>query len=103
MLEIILVQGFCPVKIEVTQFPIGFHLTPVIVFVHFLLAAGEWVLAAGELVVCQVFSFFCCFLAFMNLLPTFTVFYRMMTMKEFRFQMKWPTGCPYFMLIPLLS
>ena len=44
MHEIILVQGFCPVKIEITQFPIGFHLTPV----HFLLGAGEGVLAAGE-------------------------------------------------------
>ena len=35
-------------KIEITQFPIGFHLTPVISFVHFLLGAGEGVLAAGE-------------------------------------------------------
>ena len=35
-------------KIEITQFPIGFHLTPVISFVHFLLWAGEGVLAAGE-------------------------------------------------------
>ena len=58
MLEIILVQGFCPVKIEITQFLIGFHITPVIAFVHFLLGAGEGVLAAGELVVCQVFFFF---------------------------------------------
>ena len=58
MLEIILVQGFCPVKIEITQFPIGFHTTPVIAFVHFLLGTGEGVLAAGELVVCQVFFFF---------------------------------------------
>ena len=57
MREIILVQGFCPVKIEITQFPIGFHLTPVIAFVHFLLGAGEGVLAAGEWVVCQDFFF----------------------------------------------
>ena len=48
MLEIILVQGFFPVKIEISQFPIGFHLTPVIAFVHFLLGTGEGVLAAGE-------------------------------------------------------
>ena len=48
MREIILVQRFCPVKIEITQFPIGFHLTPVIAFVHFLLGTGEGVLAAGE-------------------------------------------------------
>ena len=26
MLEIILVQGFCPLKVEITQFPDGFHL-----------------------------------------------------------------------------
>ena len=26
MLEIILVQGFCPLKVEITQFPSGFHL-----------------------------------------------------------------------------
>ena len=25
MLEIILVQGFCPLKVEITQFPNGFH------------------------------------------------------------------------------
>ena len=25
MLEIILVQGFCPLKIKITQFPNGFH------------------------------------------------------------------------------
>ena len=62
MLEIILVQGFCPVKIEISQFPIGFHITPVIAFVRFLLGAGEGVLAAGELVVCQVFFFFLLFL-----------------------------------------
>ena len=36
------------VKIEITQFPIGFHITPVISFVHFLLGGGEGVLAAGE-------------------------------------------------------
>ena len=26
MLEIILVQGFCPLKIKITQFPEGFRL-----------------------------------------------------------------------------
>ena len=26
MLEIILVQGFCPLKVEITQFPNGFLL-----------------------------------------------------------------------------
>ena len=26
MLEIILVQGFCPLKIKITQFPDGFYL-----------------------------------------------------------------------------
>jgi len=26
MIEIILVQGFCPLKIKITQFPNGFHL-----------------------------------------------------------------------------
>ena len=26
MLEIIMVQGFCPLKVEITQFPNGFHL-----------------------------------------------------------------------------
>ena len=26
MLEIFLVQGFCPLKIKITQFPNGFHL-----------------------------------------------------------------------------
>ena len=26
MLEIIMVQGFCPLKVESTQFPNGFHL-----------------------------------------------------------------------------
>ena len=26
MLEIILVQGFCPLKIKITQFPNGFRL-----------------------------------------------------------------------------
>ena len=26
MLEIILVQGLCPLKIKITQFPGGFHL-----------------------------------------------------------------------------
>ena len=26
MLEIILVQGFCPLKIKITQFPNGLHL-----------------------------------------------------------------------------
>ena len=26
MLEIILVQGFCPLKIKITQFPNGFYL-----------------------------------------------------------------------------
>ena len=26
MLEIILVQGFCPLKIKITQFPVGFCL-----------------------------------------------------------------------------
>ena len=45
MLEIILVQGFCPGKIEITQFPNGFHLTPAIAFIHFFLGAGEGVLA----------------------------------------------------------
>ena len=27
MFEIILVQGFCPLKIKITQFPNGFHQT----------------------------------------------------------------------------
>ena len=26
MLQIILVQGFCPLKMKITQFPNGFHL-----------------------------------------------------------------------------
>ena len=68
MLEIILVQGFCPGKIEITQFPNGFHLTPAIAFIHFLLGAGEGVLAVRGMSSLLSFLFFffsfffCCFL-----------------------------------------
>ena len=32
-----MVQGFCPLKIEITQFPDGFHLKPVLWLVIFCL------------------------------------------------------------------
>ena len=34
LLEIILVQGFCPLKINITQFPNGFHLKTLVKFTN---------------------------------------------------------------------
>ena len=37
MIEIILVQGFCPLKIKITQFPNGFHhnrLATILTYAH---------------------------------------------------------------------